>query len=72
MLAVRRSTLEPLLAFLQNQDIDGIPESFYVMVNELKSLGLDVDVNYAGDEMKKNILGEEETALTVRGEDVLE
>lgn len=29
MLAVRRSTLEPLLAALQNQDIDGIPERFY-------------------------------------------
>lgn len=29
MLAVRRSTLEPLLAVLQNQDIDGIPNSFY-------------------------------------------
>jgi len=50
----------------------GIPESFYVMVNELKSLGLDVDVNYAGEELKRSILGEEETALTVRGEDVLE
>ncbi|MEZ4698096.1 MAG: TonB-dependent receptor [Rhodothermales bacterium] len=29
MFAVRRSTLEPLLAVLKNQDIDGIPESFY-------------------------------------------
>ncbi|NND73156.1 MAG: TonB-dependent receptor [Rhodothermales bacterium] len=29
MLAVRRSTLEPLLSVLQDQDIDGIPESFY-------------------------------------------
>lgn len=29
MIAIRRSTLEPLLAALQNQDIDGIPESFY-------------------------------------------
>ncbi len=29
MLAVRRSTLEPLLAVLQNQDIDGIPEQFF-------------------------------------------
>jgi hypothetical protein len=29
MLAVRRSTLEPLLAVLQDQDIDGIPDSFY-------------------------------------------
>ena len=31
MLAVRRSTLEPILAVLQNQDIDGIPESFYFL-----------------------------------------
>ena len=31
MLAVRRSTLEPLLGFLRNQDIDGIPESFYFL-----------------------------------------
>ncbi|MDX1740711.1 MAG: TonB-dependent receptor, partial [Rhodothermales bacterium] len=29
MLAFRRSTLEPLLAVLQNQDIDGIPDRFY-------------------------------------------
>ena len=29
MIALRRSTLEPLLAALQSQDIDGIPESFY-------------------------------------------
>jgi hypothetical protein len=29
MLAVRRSTLEPLLAALNSQDIDGIPESFW-------------------------------------------
>ena len=29
MFAIRRSTLEPLLAVLQNQDIDGIPNSFY-------------------------------------------
>ncbi|NNE45062.1 MAG: TonB-dependent receptor [Rhodothermales bacterium] len=29
MLAVRRSTLEPLLAVLQNQDIDGIPDKFH-------------------------------------------
>jgi hypothetical protein len=29
MLALRRSTLEPLLAVLNNQDIDGIPESFW-------------------------------------------
>src|SRR5690625_976166 len=29
MLAVRRSTLEPLLAVLRNQDIDGIPNQFY-------------------------------------------
>ena len=29
MLALRRSTLEPLLAVLNNQDIDGIPNAFY-------------------------------------------
>jgi hypothetical protein len=29
MLAVRRSTLEPLLAVLQSTDTDGIPDSFY-------------------------------------------
>ncbi|MBT8401660.1 MAG: TonB-dependent receptor [Rhodothermia bacterium] len=29
MLAIRRSTLEPLLSVLQDQDIDGIPERFY-------------------------------------------
>ena len=29
MFAARRSTLEPLLAALNNADIDGIPESFY-------------------------------------------
>ena len=29
MLAVRRSTLEPLLAVLNEQDVEGIPESFY-------------------------------------------
>lgn len=29
MLAVRRSTLEPVLAALRNQDIDGIPNRFY-------------------------------------------
>ncbi len=29
MFAVRRSTLEPILAVLRNQDIDGIPNSFY-------------------------------------------
>lgn len=29
MLAVRRSTLEPLLGYLQGQDIDGIPDAFY-------------------------------------------
>jgi len=29
MFAVRRSTLEPLLAVLRNQDVDGIPNSFY-------------------------------------------
>ena len=50
----------------------GIPESFYVMVNELKSLGLDVTVNYRGDELKKSLLEEEEPALAVRGEDILD
>jgi hypothetical protein len=29
MLAVRRSTVEPLLAFARNQDIEGIPNTFY-------------------------------------------
>jgi hypothetical protein len=29
MFAIRRSTLEPLLAALNNADIDGLPESFY-------------------------------------------
>lgn len=29
MLAVRRSTLEPLLAVLRNQDLDAIPDRFY-------------------------------------------
>ncbi len=29
MLAVRRSTLEPLLSFLRDKDIDGIPDRFY-------------------------------------------
>ena len=31
MLAVRRSTLEPLLAVLRNQDVDGIPDSFFFL-----------------------------------------
>ena len=31
MFAVRRSTLEPLLAVLRNQDVDGIPDSFYFL-----------------------------------------
>lgn len=29
MLAVRRSTVEPLLAFARNQDVEGIPNTFY-------------------------------------------
>ena len=29
MVALRRSTLEPVLAVLRNQDINGIPDSFY-------------------------------------------
>jgi len=29
MLAVRRSTLEPLLSVLKKQDVEGVPESFY-------------------------------------------
>ena len=29
MFAVRRSTLEPILAVLRNQEVDGIPNSFY-------------------------------------------
>lgn len=49
----------------------GIPESFYVMVNELKSLGLDVTVNFKGDELKKSVL-EDERALSIRGDEVFD
>jgi len=47
MLAVRRSTLEPLLAFLKNQDINGIPDSFYF-------LDMNGKVNY--DASQNNLL----------------
>jgi DNA-directed RNA polymerase subunit beta len=50
----------------------GIPESFYVMVNELKSLGLDVSVIYKGDELRRSILDEEQRPLTVRGDDIFD
>ena len=49
----------------------GIPESFYVMVNELKSLGLDVTVIHKGEELEQKLLSEQ-GALAVRGEDILE
>jgi DNA-directed RNA polymerase subunit beta len=49
----------------------GIPESFYVMVNELKSLGLDVNVNFKGDELKKSAL-EDERMLSMRGDEVFD
>jgi len=48
----------------------GIPESFYVMVNELKSLGLDVTVIYKGEELKQSLL--DESSLALKGENILE
>ena len=48
----------------------GIPESFYVMVNELKSLALDVSVMHEGEELKESIF-ESQTALNVKGAEVL-
>jgi DNA-directed RNA polymerase subunit beta len=50
----------------------GIPESFYVMVNELKSLGLDVTVNYKGDEARRNLLDEEQPRYMGRRDEVFE
>ena len=50
----------------------GIPESFYVMVNELKSLGLDVQVIYKGDELRKAALDGAQDNLTVRSDEVFE
>ncbi len=44
MLAVRRSTLEPLLSVLQDQDIDGIPERFY-FVDANGKVNLDLSDN---------------------------
>ena len=49
----------------------GIPESFYVMVNELKSLGLDVQVNYKGDDLRRSIL-DDERSLAVRGDEIFD
>jgi len=48
----------------------GIPESFYVMVNELKSLGLDVTVIHKGEEAKINLFDNEST-FAIRGDEVL-
>ncbi len=42
MLAVRRSTVEPLLAFARNQDIEGIPNTFYFYDSNGK---VNVDLN---------------------------
>jgi len=50
----------------------GIPESFYVMVNELKSLGLDVTVNYKGDELKKSFLEDQDRTMAIKGDDFLD
>jgi DNA-directed RNA polymerase subunit beta len=49
----------------------GIPESFYVMVNELKSLGLDVTVIHKGEELKRSIFDAENT-FALRGDEVLD
>lgn len=49
----------------------GIPESFYVMVNELKSLGLDVTVIHKGEELKRSIFDTENT-FALRGDEVLD
>jgi DNA-directed RNA polymerase subunit beta len=49
----------------------GIPESFYVMVNELKSLGLDVTVIHKGEELKRSIFDSENT-FALRGDEVLD
>ncbi len=49
----------------------GIPESFYVMVNELKSLGLDVTVIHKGEEIKQTLLLEQ-SALAVTGDEILD
>jgi len=49
----------------------GIPESFYVMVNELKSLGLDVIVNYKGEEIQRSLLGES-SSFKVKGDEVFD
>jgi DNA-directed RNA polymerase subunit beta len=49
----------------------GIPESFFVMVNELKSLGLDVQVNYKGEELRRSILDDERT-LAARGDEIFD
>ncbi|MBN2082441.1 DNA-directed RNA polymerase subunit beta [bacterium] len=48
----------------------GIPESFYVMVNELKSLGLNVTVIHRGEEIKQSLL--DGSTLAVTGDSILE
>lgn len=57
MLAVRRSTLEPLLGVARNQDVDGIPDRFY-FVDANGKLNVDVGENdfvsisfYAGQDV---------------------
>jgi DNA-directed RNA polymerase subunit beta len=49
----------------------GIPESFYVMVNELKSLGLDVTVMHEGEETRRGFFDTEST-FAIRGDEVLD
>ncbi len=49
----------------------GIPESFYVMVNELKSLGLDVTVIHEGEEARRGFFDSEST-FAIRGDEVLD
>ncbi|MFT4603427.1 MAG: hypothetical protein ACI9W4_000141 [Rhodothermales bacterium] len=66
MLAVRRSTLEPVLAALRNQDIDGIPSNFYFYdINAKVSLDLGPDdkVSIAGYTGRDDV-GIEPLALT--------
>jgi len=51
----------------------GVPESFYVMMNELKGLGLDVEIGY-GEEAGNILLGpstEEEQKVT-KGDEIFE
>ena len=46
----------------------GIPESFYVIVNELKSLGLDVTVFNEGEDVQDAVLGEKPDYALTGGE----